>query len=106
MSRIVRKFPVAELKELDFPRNPEFCEEISDEPYDSGRWTECRELVVKMADDGRYYAVQHQVGLTEYQDLSYEDRWFEDPVEFVRVEQVPVTVLQWKPVIEPETTGE
>jgi len=98
MAKIVRTFPVKQLKELDFPWNDEFCEQISDEAYDSGRWTEYREMVVKMADDGFYYAVQHEEGLTEYQDTSFEDRWFEDPVEFVRVEQVPVTVMKWKPV--------
>ena len=98
MSKIVRKFSVAELKELDFPWNSQFAEEISDEAYDSGRWTEYRELIVKMVDDGLYYAVQHEEGLTEYQDLDYADRWFSDPVEFVRVEQVPVTVMKWKPV--------
>lgn len=97
MNTIVRKFSVKELKELDFPWGPEF-EEISDEAYSSGRWTEYREMVVKMTDDGFFYAVQHQEGLTEYQDLDYADRWFSDPVEFVRVEQVPVTVLKWKPV--------
>lgn len=105
MSRIVRTFAIAELRKLDFPWNSEFCEEISDEAYESGRWTEYREMVVQLVDDRFYYAVQHQRGLTEYQDLSYEDRWFSDPVEFVRVEQVPVTVLQWKPV-DTSTVGE
>lgn len=95
-----RYFSVAQLRDLDFPLNDEFCEEIYDAPYGSGRWTEYREMIVKLVDDGFYYAVQHQQGLTEYQDLGYADQWFDDPVEFVRVEQVPVTVMQWKPVEE------
>jgi hypothetical protein len=98
MSQIKRYIPVSELKEQDFPWNSEFAEEVSNEVVDSGRWMAYHELVVKMADDGLHYMVQYQTGLTEHQDTSYEDRWFEDPVEFVRVEQVPVTVLQWKPV--------
>lgn len=102
MTSITRKIPVTELKAQDFPWNEEFAEEVSDEAYDSGRWMEYREAVVKMADDGFHYSVNYQQGLTEYQDTSYEERWFSDPVVFTRVEQVPVTVLQWKPVLAEE----
>lgn len=106
MSKIVRTFTIAELREQDFPWNSDFAEEITEIHHDSDRWMENYSLIVKMADDGFHYSVDRTRGLTEYQETSYEDTFYDDPVEFVRVEQVPVTVLQWKTVEDTSTVGE
>lgn len=94
-SQIIREFTVAELKELDFP----WCV-VADEAYESSRWMEFHEAIILMEDDGYHYAINYQQGLTEYQETDYDDMFFDNPVQAVRVEQVPVTVLQWKPVAE------
>jgi len=94
--QIIREFTIAELKELDFPWSDDV---VSDEAYESGRWMEYREAIL-LADDGYHYAINYQQGLTEYQETDYDDMFFDHPVQAVRVEQVAVTVLQWKPILE------
>lgn len=73
------------------------AEELSDEYAGAGRWTEIRRLVFRAPDDGKAYMVRYHQPLTERQECDvWQDR---QEIEAVEVEQQPVTVMQWQPVM-------
>lgn len=94
-----RIFTRLELDDWDLPDawaddSPEI---LHREQVDSRRWVSVHELIFRAPDDGKTYQVHYEQGLTESQDDT--DPWNGDlRVKGVEVEQVPVTVMQWKPV--------
>ena len=64
------------------------------EIIDTSRWSTIYELVFE--HEGKHYLTTYSVGATESQD---ERPWeYENEVECVEVELVPVTVKKWIPV--------
>ena len=67
-------------------------EKIDDIPGDLSRWTQHHQLIVK-DKDGKYWAADYEVGLTEYQDT---EPWeYENTVKFYEVERVPVETFEY-----------
>jgi hypothetical protein len=86
-----RIFTPDQLEEFDVPYT-----NLHDEQVDSRRWADTRSCVFRAPDDGKTYEVTYQVPATEHQEC---DTWFDaDEITATEVEQVPVTVMQWKPV--------
>lgn len=42
---------------------------------DSGRWTRYDQVVFRASDDGKFYRIVVESGLTEYQDVDGEERY-------------------------------
>lgn len=90
--------------EKNAAKYPEAAVELHREQIDTRRWVGVHELVFRAPDDGKAYRVTYEEGLTEVQDGT--DPWnYEDEVKAVEVEQVPVTVMRWKPVKDAPATA-
>lgn len=90
-----RFFEIEQLDVLGFP----WCAEVVyNEQVDSGRWVSIHEAILHDTTDDTYWKIQYQQGLTEYQELSYKDMFFNDPVQATQVELAKVTVDMWLPV--------
>ena len=96
---ITRIFTPEQLEEIGVPFELDCdgtAEELACDTVASGRWNKTVRLVFRAPDDGKAYMVRYQRGLTEHQDC---DLWFGDSeIKATEVEQVPVTVMRWKPV--------
>jgi len=68
-------------------------EKVESEVVDNNRWSIIHEGVFKHIPTGKNYKVDWCVGATEMQDEKPFE--YEDEVEFVEVEQKPVTVMRW-----------
>ena len=70
---------------------------MSDEIYDTSRWSEHHELVFQDLETEKFYQVCYSKGLTEYQD---EDpfQFEEDGSKCTEVKQVEKVVLVWEQV--------
>jgi len=70
---------------------------MSDEIYDTSRWSQLHELVFQDLETEKFYRVCYSKGLTEYQE---EDpfQFQENGAECVEVEQVEKVVLVWEEV--------
>lgn len=108
MTRQTRTFTLDQLDEIGVPfeLDEDGCAtELHTRQVDTRRWVSVHELIFRAPDDGKAYRVRYQQPLTEHQEC---DRWFGDAeITATEVEQVPVTVMQWKPVataITEETT--
>lgn len=68
-------------------------ETISDEVVDTRRWSADHEIIIKRLSDGKFFADNYSVGLTEMQDESpYE---YSDP-DFTEVFQVEKTIIVYE----------
>jgi hypothetical protein len=68
-------------------------ETISDEVVDTRRWSADHEIIIKRKSDGKFFADNYSVGLTEMQDESpYE---YSDP-DFTEVFQVEKTIISYE----------
>lgn len=97
-----RTFTSDELEEFGVPFDcgafEGSAEELHVELWDTTRWAHVYEFVFRAPDDGKAYRVYYWRGATEMQD---QDLWnWDDQIKAVEVEQVPMTVLEWKPVKE------
>lgn len=68
--------------------DPDEAEIISDEIYDTSRWSELHEVVFKVG--GKFYRTNYSTGLTEQQD---ESPYEYDDYEIECVEVVPKEVM-------------
>ncbi|MEU0952829.1 hypothetical protein ABZ353_10875 [Streptomyces niveus] len=97
-----RTFTVDQLAELGVPWEcgtwVGSAEELHNELYDTTRWAHVYEFVFRHPDDGKAYRVFYWCGATEHQD---QDLWdWAHEVRAAEVEEVQVTVSEWKPVKE------
>jgi len=98
----IRAFTVEELATLGVPpTSPNDVEHsstvLADEYVAPLKHTVLRRAIFRTRDDDRAYAVAYQTD--DY--IPGHHGWFSDTVEAVEVEQLPVAVLQWKPVADP-----
>ena len=89
---VLKKITIGEsLSEDDLRKMRENLNEVDRSIYgDYGRWTRIVRSIFEI--EGRYFALDWQEGLTEYQDDCFSDQ----PVEVVRHEyQKTITVVEW-----------
>lgn len=106
MAKVYREFSISDLREWDFPcldreNERNFPYVVSDEVVDSGRWTEYRDVILyDYHGDGHFYLIEYETGLTEYQEMSFEDRFCSDPVKGLKVYPVEriITKIDWLPL--------
>lgn len=70
-------------------------EVIEDSIYDTTRWSEQHEVVVKRESDGKFFAGTYQRGLTEYQDEQPFEYTDPDFIEVKPIEKT-ITVYGWE----------
>jgi hypothetical protein len=96
MSDVTRKFSLAQLKEWGLPYDS-LTEVDTFTELGGGRWNDCRTTVFEAPDDGQTYALEYEVGKTEYQDYDWYE-FLDDPTELSQVEQQERVIVEWKPV--------
>lgn len=71
-------------------------EEVAREFVDTTRWTSYHDVIVKRLSDGKHFCGCIH---TETGDMGESARVYnEDEQEWIEVEQIPVTKLEWQPV--------
>lgn len=81
-----RKFTLDELREFGAEYDHVWSEEV-----DSRRWTRTDEVVFQAPDDQKFYKTYVTTGLTEYQDLDFEDRFPDFEGGFLEAPEVEKT---------------
>ena len=89
---VTRKFSTDDLKELTWGDEPEGYELISNEMYDTSRWSIWYEMIFKF--ESKFYQTTYSRGATESQDESpYE---YDGPeVECIEVKPVTKTIITY-----------
>lgn len=101
--RVEKEFPREQMKErLDSQ------EYVSDVHKSSSRWMEQRRMVF-LAEDGKHYAADYEVGLTENQECQpFEDPYggsYGETITCIEVEAYERTVRDWREVVAPENAA-
>lgn len=92
-----------ELLDLETGEKDEYhlYEKVVNYHYDDSRWSSRWFCVFKMMIDGKCWAFQYELGLTEMQENKYPwDSWHrenDNGVECFEVESVARTVVNWYP---------
>lgn len=92
---VKRNFSRQHLREMTWGDEPEGYEIISNELYDTSRWSIYYEMIFKFED--RFYKTTYSVGATESQDESpYE--YDGNEIECIEVKPVSKTIIVYEPI--------